>query len=247
MPTESTPGQNNTNPVSHSHPPPKLAEPLPCPRCDSNNTKFCYYNNYNLSQPRHFCKACRRYWTHGGTLRNVPIGGGTRKNSKRSRSYSSSITTSTTTTSASALSSLNTPDQPDQSLPVLAIPESVLTAKSENLSDNWNLNDEKVNLVSQNGNFISLLSSQQGQGFMGMVGYGPGFGYGFCDTGRENWVYPGMAYVNGGDAVEDGTSSGCNTWQQVEVGDAGGGLVDGENNCLSWPGLAISTPGKGFK
>ncbi|KAL5714623.1 hypothetical protein ACHQM5_016557 [Ranunculus cassubicifolius] len=27
---------------------------LKCPRCDSLNTKFCYYNNYNLSQPRHF-------------------------------------------------------------------------------------------------------------------------------------------------------------------------------------------------
>ncbi|PPS02186.1 hypothetical protein GOBAR_AA18481 [Gossypium barbadense] len=51
-----------------SHPPPKLTEPLPCPRCDSTNTKFCYYNNYNLSQPRYFCKACRRYWTQGGTL-----------------------------------------------------------------------------------------------------------------------------------------------------------------------------------
>lgn len=34
---------------------------LKCPRCDSANTKFCYYNNYSLSQPRHFCKACKRY------------------------------------------------------------------------------------------------------------------------------------------------------------------------------------------
>ncbi|OEL31613.1 Dof zinc finger protein DOF1.7 [Dichanthelium oligosanthes] len=50
-----------------------------CPRCDSPNTKFCYYNNYNLAQPRHFCKACRRYWTKGGHLRNVPVGGGCRK------------------------------------------------------------------------------------------------------------------------------------------------------------------------
>ncbi|CAA2981291.1 dof zinc finger -like [Olea europaea subsp. europaea] len=55
-------------------------ENLRCPRCDSSNTKFCYYNNYNLTQPRHFCKSCRRYWTKGGTLRNVPIGGGCRKN-----------------------------------------------------------------------------------------------------------------------------------------------------------------------
>ncbi|KAL3813584.1 hypothetical protein ACJIZ3_014852 [Penstemon smallii] len=55
-------------------------ENLRCPRCDSANTKFCYYNNYNLTQPRYFCKTCRRYWTKGGALRNVPIGGGCRKN-----------------------------------------------------------------------------------------------------------------------------------------------------------------------
>ncbi|CAN7106175.1 unnamed protein product [Brassica rapa subsp. narinosa] len=64
-------------------------EQLKCPRCDSPNTKFCYYNNYNLSQPRHFCKSCRRYWTKGGALRNVPVGGGSRKNAKRPTSASS--------------------------------------------------------------------------------------------------------------------------------------------------------------
>ncbi|XP_028777580.1 dof zinc finger protein DOF3.5 [Neltuma alba] len=50
-----------------------------CPRCGSCNTKFCYYNNYSLTQPRYFCKGCRRYWTKGGSLRNVPVGGGCRK------------------------------------------------------------------------------------------------------------------------------------------------------------------------
>ncbi|XP_060169328.1 dof zinc finger protein DOF5.4 [Lycium barbarum] len=64
---------------------------LKCPRCDSLNTKFCYYNNYNLSQPRHFCKSCRRYWTKGGVLRNVPVGGGCRK-SKRSKPKSTPTT-----------------------------------------------------------------------------------------------------------------------------------------------------------
>ncbi|WOL18629.1 dof zinc finger protein DOF5.7-like [Canna indica] len=63
---------------------------LKCPRCDSPNTKFCYYNNYSLSQPRHFCKSCRRYWTKGGTLRNVPMGGASRKNKKPKTSSSSS-------------------------------------------------------------------------------------------------------------------------------------------------------------
>ncbi|KAK6917517.1 Zinc finger, Dof-type [Dillenia turbinata] len=73
------------------------AEQLKCPRCDSTNTKFCYYNNYNKSQPRHYCKSCKRHWTKGGTLRNVPIGGG-RKN-KRLKTSSSA----TTTTAAAAI------------------------------------------------------------------------------------------------------------------------------------------------
>ncbi|KAL6998325.1 hypothetical protein U1Q18_008449 [Sarracenia purpurea var. burkii] len=62
---------------------------LRCPRCDSPNTKFCYFNNYSLTQPRHFCKTCRRYWTRGGALRNVPVGGGCRRN-KKSKAGSSS-------------------------------------------------------------------------------------------------------------------------------------------------------------
>lgn len=52
---------------------------IPCPRCKSMETKFCYFNNYNVNQPRHFCKGCQRYWTAGGALRNVPIGAGRRK------------------------------------------------------------------------------------------------------------------------------------------------------------------------
>nr|AOW73095.1 DNA-binding with one finger protein 21 [Eleusine coracana] len=61
------------------------AEAVKCPRCESTNTKFCYYNNYSTAQPRHFCRACRRYWTHGGTLRDVPVGGATRRANKRRR------------------------------------------------------------------------------------------------------------------------------------------------------------------
>lgn len=71
-------GDRNLRPHHHQ-------QALKCPRCDSLNTKFCYYNNYNQSQPRHFCKSCRRYWTKGGILRNVPVGGGNRKTSKRSK------------------------------------------------------------------------------------------------------------------------------------------------------------------
>ncbi|KAI3748022.1 hypothetical protein L6452_10835 [Arctium lappa] len=60
---------------------------LPCPRCNSMDTKFCYYNNYNVNQPRHFCKNCQRYWTAGGTMRNVPVGAGRRKNKTSASQY----------------------------------------------------------------------------------------------------------------------------------------------------------------
>ncbi|KAB5551688.1 hypothetical protein DKX38_008999 [Salix brachista] len=106
-----------------THHPAKTTESQPCPRCNSTTTKFCYYNNYNLSQPRHFCKSCRRYWTQGGTLRDVPVGGGTCKNSKRSRSTSNnspsmSTSSSNSTSSNSApLTAFTTTHEPE-SMPV---------------------------------------------------------------------------------------------------------------------------------
>ncbi|KAI4374532.1 hypothetical protein MLD38_012515 [Melastoma candidum] len=60
---------------------------LPCPRCESMDTKFCYYNNYNVNQPRHFCRACQRYWTAGGMMRNMPVGAGRRKNKSATCHY----------------------------------------------------------------------------------------------------------------------------------------------------------------
>ncbi|CAO2205290.1 unnamed protein product [Urochloa humidicola] len=90
-------------------------EGLSCPRCDSVNTKFCYYNNYNLSQPRYFCRACRRYWTRGGALRNVPVGGGTRKptlvvSARRKRP------------APAAAAASAAPPPPDSALPPLPVP-----------------------------------------------------------------------------------------------------------------------------
>ncbi|KAH7284484.1 hypothetical protein KP509_34G056200 [Ceratopteris richardii] len=66
-----------TNPKSSGSP---SQSPQKCPRCESIETKFCYYNNHNKKQPRHFCKSCQRHWTRGGALRNIPIGGGCRRN-----------------------------------------------------------------------------------------------------------------------------------------------------------------------
>lgn len=41
---------------------PQLPRPTgiqPCPRCASEETKFCYYNNYNIKQPRYYCKVSK--------------------------------------------------------------------------------------------------------------------------------------------------------------------------------------------
>ena len=53
--------------------------PIPCARCGSDRTRFCYYNNGLPTQPRYYCHSCQRYWTDGGILRNLPEGSGKRK------------------------------------------------------------------------------------------------------------------------------------------------------------------------
>ncbi|GMJ14665.1 hypothetical protein HRI_005135700 [Hibiscus trionum] len=93
---------------------PESEPPLKCPRCDSPNTKFCYYNNYNKSQPRYYCKTCKRHWTKGGTLRNVPVGGG-RKNKRIKTSTAATAATKSSTTTSCLNSRLNDQVRPSYS------------------------------------------------------------------------------------------------------------------------------------
>ncbi|KAG5027903.1 Dof zinc finger protein DOF5.4 [Glycine max] len=130
---------------------------LKCPRCDSLNTKFCYYNNYNLSQPRHFCKNCRRYWTKGGVLRNVPVGGGCRKSKRSSKptktssqtaspdpdhhnnntnSHSSSGSSSLTAAAATAATTTTTE--------AVSAPETLNLDSNNNNNNNNNMQESKL-------------------------------------------------------------------------------------------------------
>ncbi|KAJ7982473.1 Dof protein [Quillaja saponaria] len=94
-------------------------------------TKFCYFNNYNVKQPRHFCKICHRYWTAGGTIRNVPVGAGKRKNKHSSSQYCQvavspnvvSVTQADTINSSSKLH-LSYAGHPTSSRPVEGIEEA---------------------------------------------------------------------------------------------------------------------------
>ncbi|QCD81684.1 dof zinc finger protein DOF3.4-like [Vigna unguiculata] len=223
--------RRSTKPQSSAGaPPPPEQENLPCPRCESTNTKFCYYNNYNYSQPRHFCKSCRRYWTHGGTLRDIPVGGGSRKNAKRSRTHH--------TATSSSSSTMTSPQE--HALPALA-PVPTTQGGSMHFVDG---DVNKQNNVNVCGSFTSLLNNTQGNGFLALGGFGLGLGHGFDDMGfgigRSGWGFPGM--VDGANMGGGVPSSGLGPWQ-LESGE--GGFVSGD--CFSWPGLAISTPGNGLK
>ncbi|XP_010469030.1 PREDICTED: dof zinc finger protein DOF3.7-like isoform X3 [Camelina sativa] len=109
-------GNNNSTATTMETRKARPQEKVNCPRCNSTNTKFCYYNNYSLTQPRYFCKGCRRYWTEGGSLRNVPVGGSSRKN-KRSSTH---------------LASPSNPKLPDLNPPILF--SSQIPNKSKDLS-----------------------------------------------------------------------------------------------------------------
>uniref|UniRef100_A0A0D9XL26 Dof zinc finger protein n=1 Tax=Leersia perrieri TaxID=77586 RepID=A0A0D9XL26_9ORYZ len=91
------------------HPPLPRPPPRQCPRCGSSNTKFCYYNNYSRTQPRYLCKACRRHWTEGGTLRDVPVGGG-RKNTKRAPSAAAKAKAAAASVASSSSATSSFPD-----------------------------------------------------------------------------------------------------------------------------------------
>ncbi|KAL4633394.1 hypothetical protein ACB092_04G119900 [Castanea dentata] len=154
---------------------------LKCPRCDSLNTKFCYYNNYNLSQPRHFCKSCRRYWTKGGVLRNVPVGGGCRK-AKRSKpkpnssdastpqpqrrepksnshsSSESSSLTATTNTATEAVSAVTGPSL-NSAANLLNVQDSKLFVSSSSYEQGLLEQGSDCGIFSEIGSFTSLITA----------------------------------------------------------------------------------------
>ncbi|KAG2317473.1 hypothetical protein Bca4012_068361 [Brassica carinata] len=169
-----------------------VQEELKCPRCDSPNTKFCYYNNYNLSQPRHFCKSCRRYWTKGGALRNVPVGGGTRKNAKRS--------TSSPTSSPYSNNKKTKNTDPDLNSQTATKPDTDPTR----MLYGFPIGDQDVK--GMDGSFSSLLASNMQLGLGGIMLDGSG------------WDHPGMGLRrseagNGG----GGGGGGGNPWTDLAM------------------------------
>ncbi|CDP02450.1 unnamed protein product [Coffea canephora] len=217
--------------------PPSEPEQLQCPRCESTNTKFCYYNNYNFSQPRHFCKSCRRYWTHGGTLRDIPVGGGSRKNAKRSRTVASAAASSAFSFSSSTSTYEHRHTQ--------ATTSQLLTPLGVDHGGAVPLISDAKSGVNACGSFTSLLNTQ-GPGFFALGGFGVGLGAGVEDMGfglaRAVWPFPGLGVGEGGPTGVGGPSVLGNTWQ-LQSGEAG--IVGGD--CFTLSDVAISTAGHGMK
>ncbi|CAL9053282.1 unnamed protein product [Musa banksii] len=198
---------------------------LRCPRCESTNTKFCYYNNYNLSQPRHFCKNCRRYWTKGGALRNIPVGGSTRKNSKRFNASSSS--------SAGCSIKRSNPPTPLPRLPDLPKPEpfSVLYPPL----------DHDRHLLDMTGSFSSLLSSDGHlETFLGSI-HPAGGG---CDTSL-----PSSSSVNRRSVRVQGTESPSQAGDMSTPAVENVERLETDSECWSagWTDLAIYNPGSSMQ
>ncbi|KAL1533439.1 dof zinc finger protein DOF1.7-like [Salvia divinorum] len=193
-------------------------EQLKCPRCDSPNTKFCYYNNYNLSQPRHFCRSCKRYWTKGGTLRNIPVGGGSRKTSKRS---------SETSSSSSKRPAVSASPPPPA---VSKDGKSSDQDKAGEVFDTLPLRGENFSGQFESLTFSSLLGSG-GDQFAGLLdGLGPNGPPHFDETVSGPDANPGSD-IAGGDGDE---------FLNLQGGAGGGG--DGD-----WPDLSIYTPSSNFQ
>ncbi|KNA19086.1 hypothetical protein SOVF_064860 [Spinacia oleracea] len=197
-------------------------EQLKCPRCDSANTKFCYYNNYNLSQPRHFCKSCKRYWTKGGSLRNIPVGGGSRKNTKRISSKRSSSCSSAAAQTLSPSSGLISEHKP-------------VSTVGQEIETGFRFPDPAGG-GGAGGSFTSMLGlASEGQfGSLFLESSGPnGLRLGQDDDSSRN---PGLELLHGsGGSASEGlfmSDQSCN-W--------------GTTNGHGWSDLTIYTPGSKFQ
>lgn len=224
---------------------PPQEQAVKCPRCDSTHTKFCYYNNYSLSQPRYFCKTCRRYWTKGGTLRNIPVGGGCRKNKK--------VATTKRSNDQSANNSAGSSMPHNPTDLHLSLPEMHLSHLNNILGihgSNTNFMESKYNPLLENPGPIDFLSRNYeglGNGELGMIGgLGDCSPYGMSLDGNVNTItfmdtYQRMTFPYAANEDQHATDVKPNTkllsldcWQDQGCSDAGKDTYGFFNNLGSW-------------
>ncbi|RWW03594.1 hypothetical protein BHE74_00041544 [Ensete ventricosum] len=251
-------------PVMEKRVRPQQDQAVKCPRCDSTHTKFCYYNNYSLSQPRYLCKTCRRYWTKGGTLRNVPVGGGCRKNKRSGAKKTADLlhpAASSSLKEAGTSGGLRQPFPPVQ-LPHLM--ESVFTNTSGNIDfmeckynlmlldnpmDGLDLTDAKFGGI-LTGNHLPLggggntgvgeagFASASFQSMMGTCGFSIDGNHAGLMEGCEGLALPFEEEPNGVVEMKPGDRINLSTqWAEQCCVDAGGAVIGCSHGLASWAGL----------
>ncbi|MQL75903.1 hypothetical protein Taro_008287 [Colocasia esculenta] len=241
-----------------------------CPRCGSHSTKFCYFNNYNLAQPRHFCKACRRYWTLGGTLRNVPIGGSTRRatqhQSKQQSSVAAAAAASTTRRrSAAAAAAAASPSSSSSSSPPLNSlafdPPSVAPLSAACKAEASAVED--LGSLDAVRSFESLLTEPLPAGFLalgepflgGRDGFGLGLGLGGGPADMEDLGFglgksaPAWPFFGDdeGSMVAGNSGTVVNCVGGLDAEREAWQVAGDAGDCFGWPELAMwTTPEKGM-
>ncbi|KAI4329663.1 hypothetical protein MLD38_028024 [Melastoma candidum] len=217
-------GDSHLRPLHQPHP---NSQALKCPRCDSLDTKFCYYNNYNLSQPRHFCKSCRRYWTKGGVLRNVPVGGGCRKYRRSSSSGSSSSSSSSSSKHPAAK-----PKPHDDS--------ATASSAAEITTDSTTVNNDSINLSSGDSSILAAAVTTAELPSSLFQGYGSSCleklsMYGGVDVSMEMGDFAGIMGSTGEMEMTTFGYAGVLTQHGDPQRQQGMGVVE-EFGELDWPG-----------
>ncbi|KAM7263666.1 hypothetical protein ACFE04_001349 [Oxalis oulophora] len=178
---------------------------LKCPRCESTNTKFCYFNNYSLSQPRHFCKTCRRYWTRGGALRSVPVGGGCRRNKRSSSKAKSDNLSGSDRQATSSSSTINNSSMNSGSSEILGLgsqipPLRFMNSNFHQLTDFGATGDHQIGLNYGGINPHHDLTFNIGNALPGHGGGGLGSSL-FGMSGLDQWRLhppPQFSFLGGG-------------------------------------------------
>lgn len=190
---------------------------------------------------RYFCKGCRRYWTQGGSLRNVPVGGGCRKNKRASPSpRNSSPTPKKVQESPQSIgSNANANPNPNSLLspmlpPVPASQPSGLAYDPSDLSLAFACNLAKPSVIpslhegyANAGGFLEIL---RGGSFVESSGVSHGGGANTIGGGFQGFYYgygASGSNANGGEMVlpafdVSASGSGAAGGTSVESGDAGG-------------------------
>ncbi|KAK7262445.1 hypothetical protein RJT34_30018 [Clitoria ternatea] len=202
--------------------PPETA--LKCPRCESTNTKFCYFNNYSLTQPRHFCKTCRRYWTRGGALRNVPVGGGCRRNKKNKRGRSKSPASNSEKPQTQTLSS------PSSGIPNNSGGVGGSTHHELHHLPQHPHNNNNLPFMASLHNLNRYAIGNMGLGLHAQSDHNMGFQIGNSGAagGMDQWRFQQIPFLSGFDQSTSSPAASSYPFQSDQGIEAGSGLVIGD-------------------